>query len=173
MASTPVFLPGKSHGQRSLAGYSPWGRRELDVTEHTRTHGCLLFSLLTTSVFPQPLTAQHSEIRGLVRMYSGAAGTTLRFECEEGSLTVRRKHVGSPLGVKEAPLRCEMQCLPRHMDSHTWSCEPLLLREAFPLSPGPGHFRFIFFFLPFLSPALRFLFFCLIAKNNNNNNNLT
>ena len=25
MAATPVFLPGKSHGQRSLAGYSPWG----------------------------------------------------------------------------------------------------------------------------------------------------
>ena len=25
--STPVFLPGESHGQRSLAGYSPWGRR--------------------------------------------------------------------------------------------------------------------------------------------------
>ena len=24
---TPVFLPGESHGQRSLAGYSPWGRR--------------------------------------------------------------------------------------------------------------------------------------------------
>ena len=30
---TPVFLPGKSHGQRSLAGYSPWGRNELDMTE--------------------------------------------------------------------------------------------------------------------------------------------
>ena len=25
---TPVFLPGSSHGQRSLAGYSPWGRKE-------------------------------------------------------------------------------------------------------------------------------------------------
>ena len=25
--STPVFLPGESHGQRSLAGYSPWGRK--------------------------------------------------------------------------------------------------------------------------------------------------
>ena len=25
---TPVFLPGKSHGQRSLVGYSPWGRKE-------------------------------------------------------------------------------------------------------------------------------------------------
>ena len=30
---TPVFLPGKSHGQRSLAGNSPWGRKELDMTE--------------------------------------------------------------------------------------------------------------------------------------------
>ena len=30
---TLVPLPGKSHGQRSLAGYSPWGHRELDVTE--------------------------------------------------------------------------------------------------------------------------------------------
>ena len=30
---TPVFLPGESHGQRSLAGYSPLGRKELDITE--------------------------------------------------------------------------------------------------------------------------------------------
>ena len=30
---TPVFLPGKFHGQRSLAGYSPWGRKKLDTTE--------------------------------------------------------------------------------------------------------------------------------------------
>ena len=29
----PVFLPGKFHGQRSLVGYSPWGRKELDMTE--------------------------------------------------------------------------------------------------------------------------------------------
>ena len=33
--STPVFLPGESHGQRSLAGYSPWGRKESDMTEVT------------------------------------------------------------------------------------------------------------------------------------------
>ena len=32
---TPVFLPGESHGQRSLAGYSPWGHKELDMTEVT------------------------------------------------------------------------------------------------------------------------------------------
>ena len=30
---TPVFLPGESQGQRSLAGYSPWGLKELDTTE--------------------------------------------------------------------------------------------------------------------------------------------
>ncbi|KAB0377494.1 hypothetical protein FD755_011938, partial [Muntiacus reevesi] len=30
---TPLFLPGKSHGKRSLAGYSPWGHKELDTTE--------------------------------------------------------------------------------------------------------------------------------------------
>ena len=39
MATTPVFLPGKSHGQRSLVGYSPWGRKESDKTER------LVFSL--------------------------------------------------------------------------------------------------------------------------------
>ena len=30
---TSVFLPGKFHGQRSLASCSPWGRKELDTTE--------------------------------------------------------------------------------------------------------------------------------------------
>ena len=35
---TPVFLPGKSHGQRSLAGYSPWDHKETDTTEQLPTH---------------------------------------------------------------------------------------------------------------------------------------
>ena len=30
---TPVFLPGKLHGQRSLVGYSPWSHKESDTTE--------------------------------------------------------------------------------------------------------------------------------------------
>ena len=30
---TPVFLPGRFRGRRSLAGYSPWGHKELDTTE--------------------------------------------------------------------------------------------------------------------------------------------
>ena len=32
---TPVLLPGKSHGQRSLAGYSPGGCKQSDMTEAT------------------------------------------------------------------------------------------------------------------------------------------
>ena len=38
---TPVLLPGKSHGQRSLVGCSPWGREESDTTERL----CFHFSL--------------------------------------------------------------------------------------------------------------------------------
>ena len=35
---TPVFLPGKSYGQRSLAGDSPWGHKELDLIEQLSVH---------------------------------------------------------------------------------------------------------------------------------------
>ena len=35
MAPTPVFLPGKSHGRRSLVGCGPWGREESGTAEAT------------------------------------------------------------------------------------------------------------------------------------------
>jgi len=38
---TPVFLPGKSHGQRSLEGYSSWGSKESDMTEQLSAHKVL------------------------------------------------------------------------------------------------------------------------------------
>ena len=37
---TPVFLPGEFHGQRSLAGYSPWGSKEPDMTERLSLFIC-------------------------------------------------------------------------------------------------------------------------------------
>ena len=37
--STPVFLPGKSHGQRSPVACSPWGRKESDTIEYTCSQG--------------------------------------------------------------------------------------------------------------------------------------
>ena len=47
---TPVLLPGKSHGWRSLIGYSPWGRKESDTTE--RLHLVLVLWISTLSHFP-------------------------------------------------------------------------------------------------------------------------
>ena len=43
MATHSVFLPGESHGQRSLVGYSPWGHKELDTTEATLHAHMLLY----------------------------------------------------------------------------------------------------------------------------------
>ena len=59
---TPVFLPGESHGQRSLVGYTIHGsRKELDTTEWWRTHSTLLFSStqvpISESLLPQWLWA--------------------------------------------------------------------------------------------------------------------
>ena len=48
---TPVFLPGKFQGQRSLADYSPWGHRESDTTErpNNKSVGLLPFLVLLSS----------------------------------------------------------------------------------------------------------------------------
>ena len=35
---TPVFLPGKLHGHRSLVGYDPWGLNKSNTTDHAHTH---------------------------------------------------------------------------------------------------------------------------------------
>ena len=66
---TPVSLPGKPHEQRSLVGYSPWGRKESDTTEQLsiRTHrlikGLIYLSLpllLFLSSISFLLTHKHS-----------------------------------------------------------------------------------------------------------------
>ena len=55
---TPVFLPGKSHGQRSLAGYSPWGLKESDMTERltlTYTLSNLIFPMIQWGAIIPPI----------------------------------------------------------------------------------------------------------------------
>ena len=56
---TPVFLPGKSHGQRSLAGYCPWVCKESDTTEHARRHAVIF--LVWIALFPQVPDPPHLE----------------------------------------------------------------------------------------------------------------
>ena len=59
---TPVFLPGKSYGQRSLAGYRPWGRRvRLDLaTEHAGAHATFQQAMQTVKAWVTLLTCGKS-----------------------------------------------------------------------------------------------------------------
>ena len=47
----PAFLPGESHGKRSLAGYSPWGCKESDMTEQLKTATMLKEKVYENSVY--------------------------------------------------------------------------------------------------------------------------
>ena len=57
---TPVLLPGKSHGQRNVVGYSSWGRKQSDTTErlHITSHSSLE-PLDTLRTF-YPTVAEHT-----------------------------------------------------------------------------------------------------------------
>ena len=49
---TPVFLPGKSHGQRSLEGYSPRGHEESDMTDWVSTHAQCVYINPNLPIYP-------------------------------------------------------------------------------------------------------------------------
>ena len=53
--STPALLPGKSHGWRSLLGYSPWGHKESDTTERLSWHAQVVvdFRIIQCMVVPR------------------------------------------------------------------------------------------------------------------------
>ena len=72
----PIFWPGEFHGQRSLAGYSPWSCKELDTIEHqtlsldvrVRTRDTWS-SLYFPSIFPRNLTdPRNKEIIIIIRV---------------------------------------------------------------------------------------------------------
>ena len=48
---TPIFLPGESHGQRSLAGYSPWGCKEWDTTERLTLLSCISYTCIFKTMY--------------------------------------------------------------------------------------------------------------------------
>ena len=54
---TPIFLPGEFHGQRSLAGYSPWGSKESDTIERSTARMNKPFNLSCTHQYLYPLIA--------------------------------------------------------------------------------------------------------------------
>ena len=67
---TPVLLPGKSHGWRSLVGYSPWGRKESDTTERLHFHFYIYaksLQLCLTPCNPVDCSPPGSSVHGILQ----------------------------------------------------------------------------------------------------------
>ena len=80
---TPVFLPGESHRRRGLAGYSPWGRKELDITEllihtHTHTH---THPYMEEYGFPYWTPAQQSDMKGITECFQWNSLHLSKYKC--------------------------------------------------------------------------------------------
>ena len=121
---TPVFLPGKSHGQRSLVGYSPWVHKESDMTEQ------LTLWLLTCS--------QGGTCRGLAPGPSDQS-----FQCKRA---VQTPQLGKPYAERFHPIpQFKMAAIQdgcsgpgaemRHWTLHSvWKGQLALAREVCPQS---------------------------------------
>ena len=92
---TPVFLPGESHGQRSLVGYSPWGRRELDMTEWLTLslsgEGGYLFDCLICHRKPQPTQRSKDPLVPSLGNFTGALDAAVCPDCSLGQCGTARK----------------------------------------------------------------------------------
>ena len=77
-----VLLPGKSHGQRSLVGYSPWGHKESDMTE--QLHWFTSFSRRRSNIFlliRQGLEHSKGSLgRGILRLSSSNMSSLFRLQ---------------------------------------------------------------------------------------------
>ena len=71
---TPVFLPGKSHGQRSLACYSPWGRKRVGHNLVTKRQQCSFCAYFLEGFYHNKhmKDAQHCSLFSSVQFSSGA-----------------------------------------------------------------------------------------------------
>ena len=77
---TPVYLPGESHGWRSLVGYSPWGRKGSDTTERLHFHFSLYICIIILSCWSINIKC----ISNILHLYSSLTNISLNiiFVCE-------------------------------------------------------------------------------------------
>ena len=64
---TPVFFPGKSHGQRSLAGYNPWGHKRVEHDLATAVAAATLLQLCPTLCDPIDGSPPGSPVPGILQ----------------------------------------------------------------------------------------------------------
>ena len=84
---TPVLLPGKSHGWRSLVGYVPWGHKGLDMTE--RLHFHFFFQVVQWLRIHLPRQETWIYISGSERSLGEVNGNPLQNSCLENSMDRR------------------------------------------------------------------------------------
>ena len=80
---TPVFLPGDSHRQRSLADYSPWGHKESDMTEQLsiaqhNTYGTMKEHYITKGFFEFKAAAAAKSLQSCLTLCNPIDGTQAR-----------------------------------------------------------------------------------------------
>ena len=83
--ATPVFLPGESHGQRSLVGYSPWGCKESDMTEQLNSDIKVVLVVKSRPVDAGRLRDAGSIPRSR-RSPGGGHGNPLQYSCLENPM---------------------------------------------------------------------------------------
>ena len=136
----PVFLPGESHGQRSLAGYSPWGNKELNMAEraHTHTHMrhkyaavCLVYTAPSWCLLAPPAEDSHSPAS--VHFFAG-----LSVRWPPGSQLSLSLPAASPLCPHRGLWRPQAAAHPHLAPALAWSPECHLCSRGEQGSPSLG-----------------------------------
>ena len=103
MQPTPVFLPGESHGRRSLVGYSPRGRKELNTTERTLSLSRLYIVTLLFNLYAEDIMRNVGLEEAQVGIkIAGRSISNLRYADYTTLMAEREEELKSPLmKVKE------------------------------------------------------------------------
>ena len=105
---TPVFMPGESHGQRSLAGYSPWGRTESDTTERLSTCHTILGCFMSVHPSIQYRISEHGKDGKLLLLVIDKTPRMTQPNFIRGSISLKVK----VLVVQSCPTLCDpMDCI--------------------------------------------------------------
>ena len=127
---TPILLPGKFHGWRSLVGYSPWGRKELDMTEWLHLYESLKgWDDSIPQIWGNPQKKAEATLKEALTQ-----APALRLPDPEKALQLYvHEKEGIALGVLTQRLGPEPQSiayLPKRIDPTAWGWPPCLQNLA-------------------------------------------
>ena len=123
---TPVFLPGKPHGWRSLVGYSPWGHKELDMTQQPNNNKSRVYRSIAGVDRVCSCRARNDELR------------IFFFTLKKGYN--KEEYVTENMKVKVAQ-SCSTLCYPKDCIVHGLLQARILEWVAFPFSSGSSQPR--------------------------------